>query len=253
MAQDRDSGTGSAARAAFLAVGLVGLYYVIQIPSVWLGGLNPFGAPPSYVENGAWLYMTVHHLVQMVLALCVIAIVAKGRLGDWGLNLRDWRRSLRITREFATIFAVIMAISVALQFLSHATPRPAPPLTVGHVVGTLFFMAVISGVSEEILFRGMMQTWLSRWAKGDVGLFGWRVSRAGFVTAVIFALVHINFTLTPFEVTHLYWPQVGIAFVLGLLYSWAYDRTGSLLAPILMHNLANWMMASVTLAVAAWR
>jgi len=242
-----------AIRVLILAVGLVCLYYLIQLPSVWFGGLNLFGAPDSFVENGAWLYMTGHHLAQMVLALCVIAAVGKAAFGDWGLNLRNWRRSLRITREVVFIFAIIMAISLALQLFSGAPPRSAPPLTLGHIAGTLFFMIVISGLSEEILFRGMMQTWLSRQTSAAVSVFGLRLSVAGLIAALIFAAVHINFSLTPLAVTHLYWPQLAVALGLGLVYAWAYDRTQSLLAPILIHNVSNGMMAGVTLVVAAVR
>ena len=253
MTEANDAARSRAGSILVLALALIALYYLIQLPSVWFGRQNWLGAPAGWVENAAWLYMTGHHLAQMFLALLVIAIASRGRVSEWGLNLRNWRMSLSITREVTVVFVVIMVVSVAVQLAAGAPPRSAPPLTFGHVAGTLFFMAVISGLSEEILFRGMMQSWLARWTGAEVALLGWRLSLAGLVTAVIFAAVHVNFTLSPLAVTHLYWPQVITALVLGLVYAWAYDRTSSLLAPILLHNFSNGLMAGGNLLVAAWQ
>lgn len=231
---------------------LVALYYAIQFPSVWFGQTNALGAPPAWVENGAWLYMTQHHLAQMVLALAVIAVVGRMRFGDWGLNFRNWRRSLRMTRSFAMIFGSVIAVGLVLQIATGMEPRRAPEMAPADIAGRLFFMLAISGLSEEILFRGMMQTWLTRWFPGAVRLSGLELPGAGVITALIFAVVHVNFTLAPLAITHLYWPQVVLAFVLGVTYSVAYQRTGSLLGPILMHNISNGMMALSTLIVAGW-
>lgn len=228
---------------------LVALYYAIQFPSVWFGEANFLGAPERWVRNGAWLYMIQHHLAQMALALVVIGFVGRMRFHEWGLNLRNWKRSLRMTRSFAVIFALVIAVGIIIQVAGGMEPREAQPQTVSDILGRLFFMAVISGLSEEILFRGMMQTWLVRWFPTAVRLPGLDVPAAGLVTALIFAAVHINFTLVPLQITHFYAPQVLIALVLGVLYSVAYQRTGSLLAPILMHNVANGLMAASPLIV----
>lgn len=233
-----------------IAVLLVALYYAIQFPSVWLGGKNFLGGPELWLRNGAWLYMVQHHLAQMALALVVIGVAGRMRFGEWGLNLGNWKRSLRMTRSFTVIFAVVIAVGIGLQVAGGIEPREAPR-TGPEIAGWLFFMIVVSGLSEEILFRGMMQTWLSRWFPAQLSLPGLKVPAAGLLTAVIFAAVHINFTLVPLQVTHFYAPQVFIAFVLGVVYSVAYHRTGSLLAPILMHNIANGLMALSPLIVGA--
>lgn len=230
---------------------LVALYYAIQFPSVWFGESNVLGAPARWVRNGAWLYMVQHHLAQMALALVVIGVVGRMRFGDWGLNLRNWPRSLRMTQSFTIIFGTVIAVGAVIQVATGMEPRETGFGTLWDILGRFFFMLVISGLSEEILFRGMMQTWLARWFPTPVSFAGVEVTGAGLVTAVIFAVVHVNFTLAPLQITHFYAPQVLIAFVLGVVYSVAYERTGSLLAPILMHNIANGLMAASAFAVGA--
>jgi len=72
-------------------------------------------------------------------------------------------------------------------------------------------LAVCSGISEEIFFRGAVQ--------GEIGIIG---------ASVLFGLLH------PLNVSYVIWASsVGCAF--GLLY----QVTGSLLPPILCHGVYN--------------
>lgn len=111
-------------------------------------------------------------------------------------------------------------------------------------------MWIVSGISEEILFRGLFQTWFSRFWKRTITVGGVEVPTAGIVAAILFALVHINFSFRTLEITHFSPMQVALSFVLGIFYAVAYHRTGSLFAPALAHNAANGLMETVNLTVA---
>lgn len=239
----------TAPRLGALAFALV-LYYLMQIPSAWLGLQNPWGAPPSWHESGQWLYMTIHHIAQALLALLVIGLLSGGKLRNWGLNLQNRRRSLELFGAFAVWFGVIMAASLALQLLAGTPSLYHRPLAADHIAGGLFFMWIVSGTSEEVLFRGLFQTWLSRFWSGEIRLLGVVAPSAGVIAAALFALVHINFSVTTWQITHFSPVQVLLSFVLGLFYAIAYHRTGSLLAPVLAHNLANGLMETTNLLVA---
>lgn len=226
------------------------LYYAIQLPAVWAGLQNPWNASPSWHENGAWLYMTVHHVVQALLALLVIGLLGGFRFSAWGLNFDNARESLGLVGRFAFWFGVIIAVSVALQLATGAASIYDSPMTPDHVLGGLFFMWVVSGVSEEILFRGLFQTWFARFWSGLLKVAGLEIPVAGVVGALFFALVHINFSLSTGEITHFSPMQVALAFVLGLIYAAAYHKTGSLLAPALAHSIANGLMETSNLTIA---
>lgn len=226
------------------------LYYAIQFPAVWAGLQNPWNAPPSWLENGAWLYMTVHHVVQALLALLVIAVLSGFRFGAWGLNLDNARASIDLVKRFTVWFGVIIAVGLVMQLATGATSIYDGPLRLDHMVGGLFFMWVVSGVSEEILFRGLFQTWFARFWSRVVKVAGVEIPVAGIVAAIFFAVVHINFSIITWEITHFSPMQIALAFVLGLFYAVAYHKTGSLLAPALAHNIANGLMETSNLTVA---
>lgn len=80
--------------------------------------------------------------------------------------------------------------------------------------------AVVAPVAEEIFFRGLLQSVLlgvlrSRWV-------------TILVASVAFGAVHVSQLHT-----------VGALVVLGVLLGYAYERTGSIVPPILVHSLFN--------------
>lgn len=242
---------GHRAAARVVAVGAaLAVYYAVQFASAWAGLQNPWGAPASWHANGQWLYMTVHHAVQALFALALIGVLGGFRWREWGLNLDHRRQSLALVRRFAVGFGAVMAVSLLLQLATGASSIYARPLEPGHVIGGLFFMWIVSGVSEEIVFRGLLQTWFGRFWSGTVVVGGVEVPTAGIAAAALFAVVHIGFSLVPPGVTRFAPMQVALAFVLGILYAIAYHRTGSLLAPALMHCIANGLMETTNLVVA---
>ena len=87
----------------------------------------------------------------------------------------------------------------------------------------VFMLAAIAGVSEEILFRGVIQPWIeSSWGMA-AGLIG---------SNIIFGLVH--------AVTPLYALMAGLV---GLYLGWSLDYGGdrNLLTPIIIHGLYDFL------------
>ena len=105
---------------------------------------------------------------------------------------------------------------------------------------------VLVGVSEEILFRGLIMGLLARVFSGTVRLglrrAAFPVSVAGLLAAAIFAFAHtvaysrLFFLPFSFEPN---WFQVVLAFVLGIYYAAVREKTGSLLGAIVSHNISD--------------
>lgn len=86
----------------------------------------------------------------------------------------------------------------------------------------IFSVAVAAPIFEELLFRGILQTWMTRWI-GPVG--------AIVATSALFGGVHA-YT----------WPDPVPLFVFGLGLGYVYQTSRSLVVPIVMHatfNFAN--------------
>jgi len=88
-----------------------------------------------------------------------------------------------------------------------------------HHWADLFVLAAIAGISEEILFRGVIQPWMEN---------SWGMMAGLLVSSVIFGLVH--------AVTALYFIMAtAVSIYLGLYLD--YDTTRNLLTPIIIHSL----------------
>jgi membrane protease YdiL (CAAX protease family) len=201
--------------------------------------------PASVVARRTWIGAYEHHLFQMALALILIAVLGRRKFSEWGLNLRNRSLSLRILARFCIVYIpVILAVNVVPVLIMRARPSFGYPVDAVNVAGWLSFTWLFVGFSEEIVFRGLIHTYLAKawtgvWKIGSVSL-----PYAGIIASVIFSLAHIS-PIHP----HIYWSQLLWALGLGLFYSAVYYRTGSLLAPILAHNFSDGLMFSAQYAV----
>lgn len=122
-------------------------------------------------------------------------------LAGWWLFRSSWawmRELKRLVQEMVTLLF-----------------RDAPP-------GTVFLVALLAGVGEELLFRGVVQGGLS----GLIGPWG-----ALLAASLLFGAMH--------ALTRAYFVVATImGLYLGLIYLW----TGNLLIPILIHFLYDWVV-----------
>jgi hypothetical protein len=138
-----------------------------------------------------------------------LALVAAGIAIDLGLGLLGG--PLGLTSHWAEWFD---------EGLAWGSPRA--------VAVTLLGSIVFAPIFEELVFRGLLYGTLR-------ARLGWPLAAVG--SALVFALAH----------------GYGVAgllsvFLSGLLWAWVYERTGSLLAPILAHVVNN---AAVAVALTA--
>jgi hypothetical protein len=95
--------------------------------------------------------------------------------------------------------------------------------------GPLFAIAIAFGapVSEELLFRGFLQSALARTSLGFVG--------AGAITNVAWTALHAGYSIAGLlEV-----------FLIGILFLWLLWRTGSLWLPLIAHAIYNAVLSAV--------
>lgn len=85
----------------------------------------------------------------------------------------------------------------------------------------ILVIAVIPGIGEELLFRGVLQRVFIKWTKN--------VFTAVIITSLVFALLHFQFL------------SVLPRFILGIILGYIYVWTGSLWMPVLAHFANNAM------------
>lgn len=145
-----------------------------------------------------------------------------------GFTLRQAPGSFRPALMGVIAFVVLQVI------ITHLYPdngyRPSAEV--------LLFQATMPGLDEEPWYRGLLLFVLGRALAGPVfQVFGARMDFAGLVLSLHFGLIHgVRFDGTDWDVQPLY---AVIAGSYGLILVWLRQRTGSLLLPVLAHNLVN--------------
>ena len=210
----------------------------------------------------AWNNVVVTHVpdfsgsyvVVNVAAAAALLVAARATGLSWvelGLSRRALRAGLRWGGGAAALVAVGCAVALAIPPLREllADERVAG-LGWGEIAGRVLLRIPFGTVLwEEIAFRGVLFASLARLMP---------VRRAAAAGAVVFGLWHIRPTLSGLDANDLVeGPAARAAAVLlvcsgtavaGLLFTWLRLRSGSLLAPALLHLATN---SVGTLAAAA--
>jgi hypothetical protein len=183
-----------------------------------------------------WLYM--QHAFQLLVALIVIAALKFLVPADYGLHRPRGKTFVLPAILWGVFFGVLMTfVDYAPQLIAHTRPDAGFPLTPSNVWGWLFFEGVYVGPTEEIPFRALLVTYLAATMPGKLHIGRFNMNWAGIIVAVVFALLHAtNFSLRA-------WPealgQQFYAFALGVLYAYWLEKSKSVVAPIIGHNVGD--------------
>ena len=185
-----------------------------------------------------WLALLANHAVMLGIALALIAWVSKGSFSAYGLQWPKHRHYVPSALLWGAAFGVLMTlVDYFPQILNHTPPPENLSLASANIGAWLVFQGIFVGPTEEIPFRGLLQTYLMQRTSGRVRLWGYDMHVAGVILAILFALAHLSSFWT-----ENFWLALGqqiYAFALGILYAYWREKSGSLLAPILGHNMSD--------------
>lgn len=102
---------------------------------------------------------------------------------------------------------------------------------------TIAFQWIMPGLDEEAFYRGVLLLAMNEAFRGRIRVFGAAIGYGGLLTSVLFGLAHaLSFQEGAYEF-HL--NLFLITALPSLLLLWMRERTGSVLIPIVAHNVAN--------------
>lgn len=195
--------------------------------------LNSIGVPffdlKTLVGEMQWNWegkaATILLTVMVLMALRVLTRDVKFRLAGFTLKQKTGSITPAIT---LTLFLVGMVVGLEILVQDGADTSPE----------RLFFQSTMPGIDEEMYFRGLLLLVLSSAVhSGSVSLLRAPISWAGILVTVLFGTGHSLFSENggvSFS---------GVAFVytaiLGFGLLWIRERTGSVVFPIIAHNLIN--------------
>jgi hypothetical protein len=215
---------------------------------------SSFGArffSSSQIQASPWMLYYFGHTGMLTAALVLIYLMSGGHFQKFGLRLPVAKSYVAASFSWGIVFGVIMTIVDYLPDLLRHT-APAFSLSARNVVGWLSFEGLFAGTAEEILFRGLLVSYLASKISGRVRIGSFDLHIAGVIVALLFCLAHFgSFLDRPF------WVALGqqtYAFVWAIFYAYWLEKSGSVLAPIIGHNVGNFIeYCFVFLMVWFWR
>jgi membrane protease YdiL (CAAX protease family) len=188
-----------------------------------------------------YVWLMLHHAIQIVFAVAIMILpVWQKSLAEWGFTLKNHQKTLEIILKFSIGWIICTTIfTLVTQWLSGWPPLLDFYFNWENLLSYLIFESIIVGISEEIVFRGLVYGVLMPNFKNEIKLPGFSISYAAIISAIFFSIAHIGFQIIPFSITTIAPMQVFVAFTLGVFYAVVREKTGSLLGPILAHNISD--------------
>jgi membrane protease YdiL (CAAX protease family) len=180
------------------------------------------------------LYWSYFGHVLYVAVPVLILVLTSRNLKTYGLTLSNWRYNMKWGVLLILVVIIPIMITVAMGLTS-----PEQNLSQSdYVVSTLIFQFLFAGFGEEILFRGYYQSRLNEGFGRNFRVlnleFGWGV----FITAFLFGMVHVffwpRFFFGGFQINVMSGIYTGM---IGLTIGFVREKSGSILAPSLMHGI----------------
>jgi membrane protease YdiL (CAAX protease family) len=200
---------------------------------------------------GVYLYITVHHVLQLVFS--VIAILAMVAIFNRTLGLSFAHFGLRfpvrpkqawiLIAGFAGVWSLIQFGVGYLLVSSGSIVATYPyPLSFQTLIGQYAFQLLLSGTSEELLYRalivGMAMVLLVRQSDRSQ----WTKSQRAVLYAfglIPFLVGHIPYQLNPFQVGSPNLLQLITVFIFGSFYTHLFIRYKSVILPMVAHGVLN--------------
>jgi uncharacterized protein len=103
--------------------------------------------------DGAFMWISVHHIVQALVIVPLMLILSSFFKINFNLGLGDKSEGLKYLKRFVLVFTVYTIIAFLITYLSGGLQPFAYPLTLRNIFGYLGFQLLLSGPSEELIFR----------------------------------------------------------------------------------------------------
>lgn len=195
----------------------------------------------SVDSNDLFARLSVHHLTLLFIALMIIVIIKAVLRLDFGFHTGDKKVGMRY---FLIFTGVIAGIALGYHIFMKIIGQPITyvyPLNVQNTLGYLGFQFLLSGPAEEVLYRALPITLLA-FAFGKTTNETNNVSMEVLLASLLFTSAHISYTISPFSISDLNIFGLVYAFSMGILNGFVYQKSHSILYPILMHSISNVLM-----------
>ena len=215
---------------------------------------TPIFKPFRYLDpDNCFMLLSIHHIIQAIITFALIFLIAKVmklKLSDFGFNTNDFGFSFKKILVFSGVwFLIQLGASIYVAKTTSASVLLSYPLTTKNFIGNFLFEILLTGTSEEILFRSLtipltiylLKTFIK--SEKTVNII------AITMATLIFALAHVNYNLSPFMITRFNLPQLITCLIFGSFFGYLFVKTKSVLGPLIAHNAINGVITLIGLII----
>jgi len=190
---------------------------------------------PGFADVPRWNY--AQHTALLVLSIVAIAIAVRVVPTDYGLHGPDEKAYVLPSIIGGVIFGALLAvIDYAPQILAHTAPKLGYAIGSGKMLGWLGFNGLYAGLTEEVPFRALIASYLAATMPGKWHVGRYTMNGAGVVAAAIWAFYMAGFLAVPIVTALLLFL---VQFVFGVFLAYWLEKSSSVLAPIVGHNVSG--------------
>ncbi len=192
------------------------------------------------VHEASWKYGYVSHVATILSGLAIMAILKPFFKSEFGLRFPKDKSYVWPAILSGVLIGPLMFVVDSWPSLIHHQAFATPDgLTRSSVTAWLLMQGVFVGPAEELPFRGLLTVYVMSRIPWRVRIGRFDVALGGVIAAELFALAHATSfghgPLLPAVCQQIY------ALVLGTLYAYWLENSGSLLAPCIGHNAVDFI------------
>jgi membrane protease YdiL (CAAX protease family) len=225
-----------------------GLWDVAKLAALWAAGAQllhtklffPLNPDRPFAVPGDWIAEIFIGILLVGAAIHIVVSERGGHLRDLGIRGKFFGAvgigliAFVVVQPFIQLLAVLEERAASHGWIPEIPVQQIIQVIARTQSGSVLALAaivtvVVAPISEEMLFRGLLQPALGRWTGRGSAIL---------LSAAFFAAAHMDLYAMP------------MLLVLGIALAYVYDRTRSLAAPVALHMTFNGM---TLLAVFAFR
>lgn len=197
---------------------------------------------------GLYWYISLHHIFQLLLSgglILFLSYTFKKRF-DFFLRIPNKiKKSIQISLYFVLAWMIIQfGVGYALVSNGMVDSTFSYPLNASTLVGQYLFQIVLSGTSEELMYRaliiGILNAYLIKTSLSTSN----KVILIYLLNLIPFIVGHIPYQLNPFIVYSPNMLQMLTVFTLGSIYTYLLFKFDSIILPMIVHGLMNVVIIS---------
>jgi len=140
-----------------------------------------------------------------------------------------WKQNKRSLRPVLQTGGLVLLFTTGGAFLVASSPNTS--------LENLLWQATMPGLDEELFMRGLVLLLFHQAFGKGLNVMGADTGWGFWLAVAIFGLIH-GVTVQGGELAVNLWAIVGTGFM-GFVLTWMRERTGSLVIPIVFHNISN--------------